>query len=222
MIQYNNLMDMAVIDCCKLFGSDDAEHQLIHWKNIADDEDSFRSALLVALAMRRKDWNAYWLEMKRYRDFSVAHHDPQRAEIANYPVLDTALESALFYFEYVQREMQKFGITLQPANIQTYETDYRAKYLKVARIALDQRRICQRTSGHEPTLGALRRDAHSIQERAATCATVICRRCYDGHRPPQCSRLLGACGARGGFVYHGLHAKPQRTCSRTNMKADSS
>src|SRR5215471_11762480 len=55
-IQYGNLMDLAVIDWCKLFGSDDAERQLIHWKNIADDQHIFRSALLRALAMTREDW----------------------------------------------------------------------------------------------------------------------------------------------------------------------
>jgi hypothetical protein len=92
-IQYGNLMDLAVIDWCKLFGSDDAERQPIHWKNIADNQDSFRSALLKALAMTRKDWEFYWQGMKKYRDFTAAHHDSRRAEIATYPVLDKALDS---------------------------------------------------------------------------------------------------------------------------------
>src|SRR5262245_44399335 len=100
-IQYGNLMDLAVIDWCKLFGSDDAKRQPIHWKNIADDQHSFRSALLKELAMTPEAWESYWQEMKRYRDFNAAHHDPRRAEIANFPVLETALLSAFFYFEYV-------------------------------------------------------------------------------------------------------------------------
>ncbi len=146
-IQYGNLMDMAVIDWCKLFGSDDAERQPIHWKNIADDQDSFRFALLSELAMTHEDWETYWQEMKKYRDFNAAHHDPRRAEIPTYPVLDKALGSALFYFEYVQQEMQKLGADLQPANIRTYATDFEAKCLEVARIALASTKDIPETVG---------------------------------------------------------------------------
>jgi hypothetical protein len=146
-IQYGNLMDLAVIDWCKLFGSDDAERQPIHWKNIADDQSSFRDALLKALAMTYEEWQSYWRDMKKYRDFNAAHHDPRRAEIATYPVLDKALDSAFFYFEYVQQEMQKQGTSLPPANIRTYATDFEAECLKVARIALDSTKDIPETVG---------------------------------------------------------------------------
>jgi hypothetical protein len=146
-IQYGNLMDMAVIDWCKLFGSDDTERQPIHWKNIADDQDIFRSALLKALAMTHEDWEAYWQDMKKYRDFTAAHHDPRRAEIATYPVLDKALDSAFFYFEYIQHEMQKLGVGLQPADVRRYAADFEAKCLEVARIALESTRDIPETVG---------------------------------------------------------------------------
>jgi hypothetical protein len=146
-IQYGNLMDMAVIDWCKLFGSDDAERQPIHWKNIANDRDSFRSALLSQLAMTHEDWEVYWQHMKRYRDFNAAHHDPRRAEIPTYPVLDTALRSAFFYFEHVRQEMEKLGMDLPPANIRAYATDFEAKCIEVARIAMASTKDIPETVG---------------------------------------------------------------------------
>jgi len=135
-IQYGNLLDLAVIDWCKLFGSDDAENEPIHWKNIADDQDSFRSALLSQLAITQEDWETYWQQMKRHRDYNAARHDPRREEITTYPVLDKALESAFFYFEYVQQEIGRRGWSLLPADIRAYARDFEAECLGVARIAL--------------------------------------------------------------------------------------
>jgi len=129
-------LDLAVIDWCKLFGSDDAENEPIHWKNIADDQDSFRSALLSQLAITQEDWETYWQQMKRHRDYNAARHDPRREEITTYPVLDKALESAFFYFEYVQQEIGRRGWSLPPADIRAYARDFEAECLGVARIAL--------------------------------------------------------------------------------------
>jgi hypothetical protein len=85
--------------------------------------------------------------MKRYRDFNAVHHDPRRAEIAAYPVLDEALDSAFFYFEYIQHELRKLGEELQPRDIRSYARDFEAKCLKVARIALDSTKDIPETVG---------------------------------------------------------------------------
>ena len=34
---YGNCTDMAVLEWCKLFGSDDEQNQPVHWKNVAPD-----------------------------------------------------------------------------------------------------------------------------------------------------------------------------------------
>jgi hypothetical protein len=31
---YGDLTDFAVLECCKLFASDDEQHQTTHWKNV--------------------------------------------------------------------------------------------------------------------------------------------------------------------------------------------
>ena len=46
---YGNLTDMAVLEWCKLFGSDDEHNQPIHWKNIASDPEQFRKDLFSKL-----------------------------------------------------------------------------------------------------------------------------------------------------------------------------
>ena len=47
----NALLDTAVIDWCKLFGSDDEEHQPTHRKNVVTDEATFRDGLLTAVGV---------------------------------------------------------------------------------------------------------------------------------------------------------------------------
>jgi hypothetical protein len=69
-------MDVPVLEWCKLFGSDDADKQPIHWKNVVTDEDAFRSELLSNLGIDRAAWNAFCLKQfwsdsrdNRNRDF---------------------------------------------------------------------------------------------------------------------------------------------------------
>jgi hypothetical protein len=93
---YGNLTDMAVLEWCKLFGSDDEQNQTVHWKNIATEPDQFRISLFLELRIYESKWSSYWTEMKRYRDQVVAHHDQRRIKILNYPTFDLALESASF------------------------------------------------------------------------------------------------------------------------------
>jgi hypothetical protein len=92
---YGNLTDMAVLEWCKLFGSDDEQNQPVHWKNLASDPEQFRKELFAGLGIYEESkWRSYWTEMNRYRDHVVAHHDQRRVEIKNYPTFDLALESA--------------------------------------------------------------------------------------------------------------------------------
>ena len=52
---YSNQMDVPVLEWCKLFGSDDAERQLVHWKNVATDQENFRAGLFSALGIDSKE-----------------------------------------------------------------------------------------------------------------------------------------------------------------------
>lgn len=75
--------------------------------------------------------------MKRYRDLSVAHHDPRRVEIKNYPTFDLALEFAYFYYDFVVSELSKHGIDQQPKDLRGYARDFGAQCNGIARAAIE-------------------------------------------------------------------------------------
>lgn len=70
---HGNQLDTAVLEWCKVFGSDG---EATHWKKIipATDHNQFRSSLLASLGISADVWATYWNEMKAYRDNLVAHH----------------------------------------------------------------------------------------------------------------------------------------------------
>jgi hypothetical protein len=134
---YGNLTDVAVLEWCKLFGSDDDQKQTVHWKNIASDHEQFRKDLLSRLGIYESKWRSYWAEMKRYRDRSVAHHDQRRIEIKNYPTFDLALESAYIYYDYVVAELSKHGIDQRPKDMKAYGYDFAAQCRDIAATAME-------------------------------------------------------------------------------------
>jgi hypothetical protein len=137
-VMYGNLTDTAALEWCKLFGSDDSETQPAHWKSIVQDREKFREDMLKALAIPRAEWDAYWLEMKTYRDHAVAHFDPrQNVSIARYPSFDIALKSSYFYYSYLRAELAKLREGLLPEDLENYALQFAKKAGEVAKAALD-------------------------------------------------------------------------------------
>jgi hypothetical protein len=137
-VMYGNLTDTAALEWCKLFGSDDSETQPVHWKSIVQNHEQFREDLLKALEISRADWDAYWLEMKIYRDQAVAHFDPrQNVSIARYPSFDLALKSSYFYYTYLRAELVKLGEGLLPEDLEQYALQFAKKCGEVAAVALN-------------------------------------------------------------------------------------
>ena len=113
-IIHGNCHDVAVIDWCKLFGSDNADHQPVHWKNVVPDylHDDFRERLFCSLGVTSDEWNDYWLEMKGWRDNQVAHFNEEYLRPENnrrYPHFDLALEAVYFYYQQILETMQANG-----------------------------------------------------------------------------------------------------------------
>jgi hypothetical protein len=147
---YGNQMDVPVLEWCKLFGSDDADKQPIHWKNVVTDScskpttmssayrmrDAFRNGLLSNLGIDRAAWDAYWEEMKKYRDMNVAHHDPGRESIPFFPKLDLALGSACYYYDYVRAELAKLQVDQQPSDVRRHAREFEEECLEIAGAAI--------------------------------------------------------------------------------------
>ena len=80
---HGNLLDVAVLDWCKLFGSDDEDRQRLHWKNVFGNEDAFRAGLFAHVQLDQDAWRGYWQQMKRYRDQHLAHLDFNRRDVSH-------------------------------------------------------------------------------------------------------------------------------------------
>lgn len=119
-VLHGNLLDLAVLDWCKLFGSDDEDHQQIHWKNTFADEPAFRAGLLEHVQLDQGAWREYWQSMKNYRDQHVAHLDFHRRNVTHYPDLEAALLSAFYYYSRLIAELRLLGEARFPDDLDTY------------------------------------------------------------------------------------------------------
>jgi len=131
---YGMLLDVAVLEWCKLFGTDS---EPTHWKRVVADPDRFRSDLLMALAIDELRWMEYWQDMKNYRDRHVAHHNWDLSIIDHYPELTLALKSSYFYYSYVIAELRTRGETRFPADLDEYCARFAHQAGEIGRAALE-------------------------------------------------------------------------------------
>jgi hypothetical protein len=134
-VLHGNLLDMAVLEWCKLFGSDDEEHQQVHWKNVFADEGGFRTGLFAHIDMEQEAWCAYWQQMKAYRDQHVAHLDFNRRDVTHYPDLGTALWSAVYYYSRLIQELHALGDTRFPDDLSGYYDAFQMQAAAIAQTA---------------------------------------------------------------------------------------
>jgi hypothetical protein len=134
---YGDLTDFAVLEWCKLFGSDDEGRQPTHWKNVVSDQKQFRADLLSHLKVSPQQFSEYWRTMKKYRDMEVAHRDPRRREILKYPTFGVALESAYFYYDFVRGELDKRGVKQDQKSIRQYAASFASQSKKIAAAAME-------------------------------------------------------------------------------------
>ncbi|MGZ8225406.1 MAG: hypothetical protein ACXWT3_02050 [Methylococcaceae bacterium] len=131
---YGNQLDIAVLEWCKVFGSDG---EATHWKKIVPPANhvQFREDLFATLGITADSWAGYWKEMKGYRDNLVAHHIEMN-RVPNYPVLDVALKSSFFYYKYLIKELRSLGEARYPDDLETYCAAFREQARDIANQAL--------------------------------------------------------------------------------------
>ena len=95
-----NMLDIAVLEWCKLFADRKARH---HWHRLIKDETErkqFSAQLHQAAQVTDQGWAKYVDLIRIYRDKFVAHLDDEDAMPAPLP-LDIALKSAFFLYAYI-------------------------------------------------------------------------------------------------------------------------
>jgi len=131
---HGNQLDIAVLEWCKVFGSD---AEPTHWKKLVPiaDHDSFRSAMLAELGINNDAWAAYWEEMKAYRDSLVAHHF-EVPRLDKYPSVELALKSAYFYYKWLIRQLRGLGETKYPDDLAEYAERFEAQAIEIVKRAM--------------------------------------------------------------------------------------
>lgn len=136
-VLHGNLLDIAVLDWCKLFGSGDEQHQQVHWKSVFSNQDAFRAGLLAHVHMDLESWRDYWWQLKTYRDQRVAHLDFDRRDITHYPDLEPALLSVSYYYSQLISELQVVGGDELPNDLSAYYSAFLAQARKIAAVAIE-------------------------------------------------------------------------------------
>lgn len=94
-----NMLDIAVLEWCKLFADRDGRH---HWKRFVRndaEQKEFLKKLYRTTGLNEREWKRYHQAMRDYRDKFVAHLDEQN--VMHIPLLGTALDSVFFLYEHV-------------------------------------------------------------------------------------------------------------------------
>jgi hypothetical protein len=133
-ITYGNLLDVSVLEWCKVFGTN---AEPTHWRRVIKDKnhDAFRKGLLVALGITSAEWIAYWKEMKNYRDKLAAHYIDD-GTVHAYPNLTLAITSSCFYYAHLIKELRALGEKRFPEDLSTYGARFEAQAKDIAKTAL--------------------------------------------------------------------------------------
>ncbi len=129
----SNFFDMAILNWCKVFGADGEE---THWKKIVHDHTSFRTALQQRAGISKSKWETYWKEMTEFRSTQISHCK-QPPNLTNYPVLDIAIETSCYYYEWLVRELKSLGYADYDNNLQDYYSRFLGQTTKVAEVICD-------------------------------------------------------------------------------------
>ena len=133
-VLYGNCTDMAVIDWCKLFGSD---RDSVHWKRVVpkSEHTNFRRDLLAYLHVPRKAWRTYREGMKNYRDKLAAHHDPFRPSTPRQiPMFDLGVTATVFYYDWILKGLN--GTHTYPLDLEEYCRRISKQAVRAAELAL--------------------------------------------------------------------------------------
>jgi hypothetical protein len=132
---YGGLSNLAVIEWCKLFGSDTTN--ALHWKRVFPDrQEEFRAGLLDALGIGSEAFTRYWADMKQWRDKDFAHHDPHQPRPEKWPHFGIAAEAADYYYDWVVAELNEVDHNMFPASLRDFRQTVRLQFETAAVLAL--------------------------------------------------------------------------------------
>lgn len=111
-----NFLDVAVLEWCKLFGDEKANH---YWREVVSAPSKFEAGLLACFNPTLNKLETYCREMRGYRDRFVAHLDSDFT--MHIPNLAVAKASVEYYHSYVvEYELRPSDLTGLPTSFSDY------------------------------------------------------------------------------------------------------
>lgn len=114
----------AILDWC-MVGTDSSH---IHWKKVVLTETAqseFRQRLLSIASLTPDQWDAYWLDMTKFRNEYAAHR--VAGSYPTTPKMDNALPVAITYDQWIRKRIR------ESSNAIFEEPSLRERYDKVTR-----------------------------------------------------------------------------------------
>ena len=114
---FNNFFDLAILEWCKVFGTDS---EPTHWKTLVDDHESFRKGRLKHMGLTESEWESYWTKAKNYRNNIITHFRKNPNKVKNYPALDNIITSACYYYGWLVKALAERNIIQEPESLEVY------------------------------------------------------------------------------------------------------
>lgn len=111
-----NHIDIAVIEWCKLFGSDRQEK--FHWKSVVNDAARYKKQLLTVFGQGETEWAVYRETILKYRDKFVVHLDEEKDYVV--PYLKMALKLVENHYDYLLKHEAEDDVFFLVPPIQAY------------------------------------------------------------------------------------------------------
>ncbi len=100
----NNFFDIALLNWAHLFGNNKDD---LHFRNVLDNPDHFKSRLMDVLGLDEVGWQENWQNLKNFRDYRVAHMGSDKS--VDVPSLDIAYTCVCEYYNSAISELKLVG-----------------------------------------------------------------------------------------------------------------
>ncbi len=129
------MLDLAVIDWCKIFGTDDQD---THWKKQVPEieHESFRKGMFLYMNISETEWVKSWKHFTYYRN-NFAAHNSSAVTGGKYPELDVVLKSSFYYYSYLRENVLNSKSIRIPMSLEKYYESFLEQSVSISLLATE-------------------------------------------------------------------------------------
>lgn len=129
------MLDLAIIEWCKIFGTDDQD---THWKKQVPEaeHERFRKGMFSYIKISEKEWAKRWKHFTHYRNNFAAHNSTAVAG-GKYPELDVVLKSSFYYYSYLRENILNTENIRLPKSLEKYYERFLEQSISISTLAVE-------------------------------------------------------------------------------------